>query len=72
MHNRVGYDSAMNNKLATIALDMLTKVSVPADDNTLSAVSAVRNMLRGIATGALVVVPPGQVKKPKAVKEPTQ
>ncbi len=45
----------MYNKLATIALEMLTKVSVPADDNSLAAASSVRNMLRGIANGALVV-----------------
>jgi hypothetical protein len=45
----------MNDKLATIALDMLTKVNVPADDNSLAAAQAVRNMLRGIATGQLLV-----------------
>lgn len=45
----------MHSKLATIALDMLTKVSVPADDNSLEVARQVRNMLRGIATGALVV-----------------
>ena len=54
----------MHDKLATIALDMLAKVSIPADDNTIAAVTAVRNMLRGISTGALIV---SEVPKPQSI-----
>ena len=55
----------MHQQLAKMALEMLTKVNVPADDNTLEAARQVRAMLRGIATGQLAV------KAPKSAKAKT-
>lgn len=53
----------MNQTLAKIALDMIARVSIPADDENMRQVSAVRQMLRGIASGELVVGAPVKDEK---------
>jgi hypothetical protein len=40
---------------------MLSRVNIPASDEAIQSVAAVRSMLHGIANGALVVLP-----KPKS------
>jgi hypothetical protein len=42
---------------ALIALGIISKASVQADDETQNAVAATKNMLKGIANGQLVVTP---------------
>lgn len=47
-----------STQLAQIALQLIAQVSIKADDRDLAAVQAVRNMLRRIASGDLVVGAP--------------
>lgn len=58
----------MYNQLAKIALELIAKVSVPANDTDLNAVMQTRNMLHGIARGELVVGKPVPEPTPDSVK----
>lgn len=44
------------------ALEMISKVSIPATDENLAAVAQTRTMLHNIANGTLVVVAPPKVE----------
>lgn len=57
----------MNENLAKLALEMISKVTIPADDNSLAAATAVRNMLRGIAAGQLLVTAKPPMPEPGEV-----
>lgn len=59
-------------QLATAALSLLNKADVKMDDDSLEVARQIRGMLRGIASGALVVgVPPkAPADAPAPAEEP--
>jgi hypothetical protein len=60
--------------LARVALDVMSKADVKADDETIEAVRDARRMLHAIVTGALVVSVPQPAlpaQPPEAAAPPT-
>lgn len=58
----------MNETLAKNALALIDQVRGPYDDQNLNAVMQTKNMLRGIATGKLLVVPAPEAVPVKRTK----
>lgn len=53
---------------AKLALDMISRVNIPASDDAIAAVAALRTGLHRIANGHLVVVEPKRDANPEGEK----